>query len=51
MLELEAVEVAVPVAIMLDVVAEAGSVMLVWYRAHESFIARGQVESVQMDWS
>lgn len=49
MLELEAVADAVPEAIMLDTVAEAGSVMLVWYRAHEAFAARGQVMSVQMD--
>jgi hypothetical protein len=52
MLELEAVAVAEPVDIMLDIVAEAGSVMLVSYIAHEAFIARGQVDaSVQTDWS
>jgi hypothetical protein len=49
LLELEAVAEAVPVDAMLDIVAVAGSVMLVWYMAHVAFNARGQVISVQMD--
>jgi hypothetical protein len=47
----DALDVAVADPVALDIVADIGMVILVWYSGHDALAARGQSSPVQIDWS